>query len=264
MIRLPILLLLINIVLSTVEENTLAVAIPSYMSSTDTSFPFQLLYGLCWLVLTIFGALHLPRLFPYQINMLGTISCVLFTKHIILTYVLPIDRFGVFSFIVLVLLGFELLLIGFLALGIGFRHIFASIGVGYVLAYELVLIFQISSFSLFVVLMVCCMIGLYFVAQASDFMFNCFVKTFALPFFFYLAVDRLAVHTFGRMHSGDTYLVVSWLCQGILLVCIIVCFGLVYFQEQIQEKVEQITKDLVTNEEDRELEAESKQASEQV
>ncbi|KAI4291692.1 hypothetical protein PAPHI01_0966 [Pancytospora philotis] len=226
---------------STLALNTLAVSLPNYADNLTLTFFQRVLRGIFWLLMAVGASLHLPRFYMYQIDALAATACVLFTDHIVMGYILGfLGWLPGTDLIRWVLLGLEAVALLCLGVNVSFRHIFGAVGVGYVAAYEFVLIFGVTNGPTFTIAMISAMICLFIVSKVSDFMFNCIVKAAVIPLCLYLAINGLIFGIFLSLHSMDVFRIVAWPCRLGLLLAIVFCFGVVFFQKQIQEKVHEL------------------------
>ncbi|KAI5169230.1 hypothetical protein PAEPH01_0549 [Pancytospora epiphaga] len=130
--------------------------------------------------------------------------------------------------------------IAFLSLNIKFRHLFGSIGAGYISAYEIILIFGVSSYSISIILVVAAISGILTISKFNDFLLNCFVRATLVPFCFLLAVNSILMNVFVKLHFKDSYRMVTFPIAVCLGLGILLCFAMVFFQREIKEKVEEL------------------------
>lgn len=232
------------------SENVLAVAAPNYAELIQTSFKGFLLGFICLAV----GALALvpiERFDKSQLIALAAVSCYMFTKHTILQPLSFAEYVGL-GVVLNILLWVLMIGICVLCLNDKFRRLFGSIGGGYVLAYELVLLLGMSNFFLYIFTMVLGFAMLVLTGKFSEKSFGYALRAINAPFLVLIFINNVFFRVLRSMHSVDGSVTISWMTRIMLFLSIVGVFLVLFYKELIRKKANKVMNGKNNKEEEEE------------
>ena len=205
---------------TTSSTSQLGIGIPSFVVEEEKYL--RVIYIVLDLIVLAAALFPTRKWMASRMNVIASYSCHLFVSHIILhnTPINEYERGPAFVIIkVLVLFGFLVICLNEHA-----RWIIGSIGIGYISAYYLVLLFSIQSYN------ICMIIGVVFITimavigKLNKSIFELILRTVVVPYLFMVMCNLLFEEPFTVLHGADSGNSTAMMSKGLIIIGLALIF----------------------------------------